>query len=170
MAACIYAFVMHFIPLSSQESQRVFALAQRIWTEHYTELIGPEQVAYMLDTVHSAAAIAEQIDQGMHYELVQIDDRDCAYVAFIAENDHCFLSKLYVDADYRGRGIGSAAIERVRQFAIEKQLPCIRLGVNKGNDASIAMYQARGFQMKEDISIDIGGGFVMDDHLMQLDL
>jgi hypothetical protein len=44
------------------------------------------------------------------------------------------------------------------------------LRVNKGNHIAIAAYQHIGFTKRGSIVSDIGGGFCMDDYLMQLDL
>ena len=39
--------------------------------------------------------------------------------------------------------------------------------VNKRNDRAIAAYQKAGFCIAEEAVLDIGGGFVMDDFLME---
>jgi hypothetical protein len=40
------------------------------------------------------------------------------------------------------------------------------LAVNKGNRSAIAAYLKNGFTVLESVVKDIGGGFVMDDHIM----
>jgi hypothetical protein len=41
--------------------------------------------------------------------------------------------------------------------------------VNKGNPA-VSAYQRLGFRIAADLVMDIGGGFVMDDHRMEKSL
>jgi GNAT superfamily N-acetyltransferase len=149
--------------------QRVYDLACIIWPEHYAALIGLDQVTYMLKTVHSPQAIQEQIRDGMVYELLNTG-QDCGYVAYQVQADCCFLSKLYVCNEHRGQGLGSAAMQRIIDYAHGSHCDKLQLTVNRGNDNSIAFYKAWGWQQLKDIVIDIGGGYVMDDHLMQLDL
>jgi diamine N-acetyltransferase len=50
----------------------VETLAGEIWTEHYTPIIGKEQVRYMLDKFQSKDAISGQIrDEGFQYFLIE---------------------------------------------------------------------------------------------------
>ena len=86
---------------------RIHKLAEHIWSRHYEPLIGAEMVHYMLTTVHGPAAIQAQIDSGMIYEIVITDEgNDCAYCAYQIQDDHCFISKLYVSENYRGQALG----------------------------------------------------------------
>ena len=163
---------MQSIPVNSRAlCQSVADLAAKIWRAHYTPLIGAEQVAYMLETVQSAEAIEASITDGCQYVLVRDDaEQDVAYYAFEQRDDHCFLSKLYVDADQRGQGYGAAALDEIEAICRQAGRQYLRLTVNKDNDASIAWYEARGFRRLEDICIDIGNGYVMDDYLMGKEL
>jgi diamine N-acetyltransferase len=53
-----------------KEIEKVASLAREIWTEHYTPIIGQEQVEYMLENFQSAGAIKEQIQTGVLYYLL----------------------------------------------------------------------------------------------------
>ncbi len=44
------------------------------------------------------------------------------------------------------------------------------LTANKRNDPAIEAYRHHGFRIRGPIVTDIGGGFVMDDHRMELDI
>ncbi|MEM9329381.1 MAG: hypothetical protein AAGA85_27215 [Bacteroidota bacterium] len=44
------------------------------------------------------------------------------------------------------------------------------LTVNKFNIDTIAWYERRGFVKREEVKMDIGGGYFMDDYVMQMDL
>ena len=148
--------------------ERVAQLAAVIWREHYTRIIGAEQVAYMLTRFQSPAAIAEQIAAGMRYELVLVDGIDAGYSAAESRDDAYFLSKLYVSADHRGRGIGRRLWQRVLERARSGGASRLALTVNKHNAAAIAVYERLGMQRTADIRIDIGKGFVMDDYRYEL--
>jgi len=46
--------------------------------------------------------------------------------------------------------------------------PVLRLQVNRGNTQAIRAYEKYGFRIVESRVFDIGEGFVMDDHVMEL--
>ena len=41
------------------------------------------------------------------------------------------------------------------------------LAVNKHNSGAIHAYRRKGFVMEESVTVDIGGGFIMDDYIMR---
>ena len=77
------------------------------------------------------------------------------------------MSKIYVLKESRGKGIGKRAMTFVLDMA--KSMDCIKvsLTVNKYNHNSIRAYESIGFINKQELVQDIGGGFVMDDYLME---
>nr|WP_319378062.1 GNAT family N-acetyltransferase [uncultured Methanocorpusculum sp.] len=102
------------------EIQEVADLAEKVWTEHYTSLIGSAQVAYMIEKFQSVPAITEQIQKGYRYYLMQYDGRSVGYTAILSEpaEKSLFLSKIYVEKAYRGKHITSQTIA-----ALKKNLP-----------------------------------------------
>ena len=154
---------MCFELVTKASISRVMALANTIWYEHYTPIIGREQVTYMLDTVHSPTAIAQQLTAGSTYHILRCDHQDAGYAA-ASEQDGCFISKLYVATAFRGRGLASAWLNELqRDYPQQRQW----LSVNKRNSNSIAFYQSQGFTISGACVSDIGGGYVMDDYIMQ---
>ena len=81
-------------------------LAQQIWRQHFTPIIGEAQVEYMLAKFQSADAIAAQIESGWEYYIAKLDDEPVGYTALVPEPDKqkMMLSKLYVKLSARGPG------------------------------------------------------------------
>lgn len=157
-----------FIPVLTKEHRKIVeSLAREIWTEHYTPIIGREQVEYMLDKFQSSEAITAQIKQGTLYFLVRAGDAFIGYLAVEAKGDELFLSKIYVASGQRGRGYGKKAVQFAEILARGKGLKKIFLTVNKNNVKSIRAYEKMGFKNVESLVQDIGGGFVMDDYKME---
>lgn len=143
-------------------------LADIIWREHYTPIIGPEQVEYMLDKFQSASAMSQQISEGVSYYTLWLDDLLVGYLSFYTKGEVLFLSKIYVLSQLRGQGIGQQAVEFIKGQAKVLGLERIQLTVNKNNTGSITAYERMGFKKTEEVVMDIGGGFVMDDYVMEL--
>lgn len=158
---------LRFRPVAGQAGyEQVAALAEAIWKEHYTPIIGPAQVGYMLEHFQSPGAIARQVGGGMEYFLLLNGEVPVGYLAFEARGQDLFLSKIYLLRALRGKGLGREAMGFVVGKAREKGCRSISLTVNKNNDRSIAAYERMGFERKEALVVDIGGGFVMDDYRM----
>ena len=154
---------------NSRDLELVHDLAGDIWREHYTPIIGSEQVQYMLRNFQSATAIAEQIREGYVYYLLLSHDVPAGYLAYVKQPDKegLQLSKLYVHRDMRGQGLGRAGLDLVQEHCPQLGLDLIWLTVNKHNSDSIAWYRHMGFEYAGSQVTDIGGGFVMDDYVLQ---
>ena len=149
----------------------VAALADKVWNKHYTGLLAPAQIAYMVDKFQSAGAIARQIAQeGYRYFLLELDGRAVGYTAVQAAEGRLFLSKLYIEREARGQGAASQALAFLEGLCRRERLRAIWLTVNKGNASSIAVYKHWGFETVDTQVADIGGGFVMDDYIMEIRL
>lgn len=142
-------------------------LARTIWTNHYTPIIGEPQVAYMLDKYQSVSAIQDQIEKGTRYYLILFHDTHVGYFCFNINENHLFLSKLYVLKSARGNRLGRAALSFIEAQAKEFGLKKIKLTVNKYNTTSIKVYQKMGFINIEAIVQNIGNGYVMDDYVLE---
>jgi|GEM_PF-7806 len=150
---------------SPEQLSALVRLADRIWREHYSPLIGRAQVDYMLDKFQSEAAVSEQLSEGYIYEMLTLSGAPCGYLAVKSEEKRLFLSKLYIEKSCRGRGFSHTMFSRIEELAAG--LSAIYLTVNKGNDGSIAAYKKLGFEIIDSVVSDIGGGFVMDDYIME---
>ena len=81
-----------------------------------------------------------------------------------------FLSKLYVQSEYRGRGIPRAVFAFISDLSRKEGLNKIYLTVNKYNTHAIDVYKHHGFYEIDAVVTDIGCGYVMDDFILQKDV
>jgi len=157
--------------ITDAQIKMVAGLARDIWTEHFTAIIGADQVSYMLDNIQSENAIAEQIrSKGYTYYLIEENEQPIGYCAIARQENALFLSKLYILKIMRGKGIARKTIDFIKAIAFEKKLEKITLTVNKNNIGPITAYEKLGFVNTGPIVQDIGGGFIMDDYKMELKL
>jgi ribosomal protein S18 acetylase RimI-like enzyme len=152
--------------VSKEDAASIAGLARAIWTEHYTPIIGKAQVEYMLRTIQSAEKIEEKMAAGENYYMAFLYGRLIGYMAARLEEDGMFLSKLYIEKDFRGRGIAGQFIELLVDETKANGKDRISLTVNKNNLTSISIYKKMGFRIEGEVVTDIGDGFVMDDYVM----
>ncbi len=143
-------------------------LASLIWHEYWTEILSPEQIDYMVENFQSEHAIINQYKQENYtYYFITENNKNIGYFGISEKEDYLFLSKLYISKDYRHKGIGSKAFEKIKEIAKEKNYKSIQLTVNKYNKNTIAAYDKWGFKTIDSVVTDIGNGFVMDDYIME---
>ncbi len=146
-------------------------LAAEIWREHYTAIIGTEQVNYMLARFQSVEAITGKIDSGeLIYFLIHYHKQAAGYFAVQIRKDEVFLSKLYILAAQRHRGLARTALNFIKNITAENCLNRISLTINKNNHDSLAVYERMGFKLAGEAINDIGNGFFMDDFILELKL
>lgn len=146
--------------------EKIAALARQIWQEHFTPIIGKEQVEYMLQKFQSYSAVHQAVFcQGYSYYMLYEDDVLCGYCGVHPENGDLFLSKLYIEKSHRGKKLSKALLAQVKKdFSNCRK---IWLTVNRHNKNTIAAYKKMGFSTVAEQKADIGNGFVMDDYIME---
>jgi ribosomal protein S18 acetylase RimI-like enzyme len=55
----------------------------------------------------------------------------------------------------------------VEEEARRRGLPKVVLGVNRLNAKALRAYQRNGYSIREELKTEIGGGFVMDDYILE---
>ncbi len=149
---------------------QIEVLASVIWTEHYSPIIGVDQVNYMLKKFQSTAVMQQQIEEGYRYVAVFNEKELIGYFSVQPRDEHLFLSKAYLQKESRGFGVFSQMLNEIIATADTLQKQAIELTVNKYNSNSIAIYQAKGFEITQSAVFDIGNGYVMDDYVMKKEI
>ena len=162
---------LRIMPVTNMELvYSVYAVAEAIWEQHYTPIIGEAQVEYMIEKFLSPDAIVEQINSGYEYFLFSYDYTFAGFAAIEERGEELFLSKLYVDEEFRGKGIGKYMFQKFIEIAKMRNLKKIWLTCNRNNTNSIAFYEHLGFKKVREEVTDIGNGFVMDDFIFEYDV
>ncbi len=160
--------IVEFYPVkTSSKIEELCAMAEEIWHEHFTPIIGAAQVEYMVEKFQSVPAITEQIANGYEYYLFLLEGRAIGYTGIHAENGELFLSKLYLRKENRGKGYARQAMNFLEDLCRQRGLSKIWLTVNRYNSNTIAAYKAMGLVTVREQKADIGNGFFMDDYIME---
>ncbi len=166
---------VHFHPVGADEVPELAELARSIWFEYWPAHIGPAQTAYMVELFQSEEAIRRAMaEDAYEYWLIVASEpggteRIVGYTGghVEPETNRFFISKLYVKAGERGRHFASAAVRFYDDLCAERGLRAMYLTVNKGNELAIRAYRGTNFRTIAKAVTDIGGGFVMDDYIME---
>ena len=151
---------------------RIQALADEIWRRCYTEMIPPEQIQYMLHRMYSESTLRGELATGVCYWICELHSIDVGYLSMSAKPGQCgaVLHKIYVLPEYHGKGLGQRLLEHACETARAWRAQWVELRVNKANARAQRAYQRAGFQKKETVVEEIGGGFVMDDFVFRKDV
>ncbi|MBK7554176.1 MAG: GNAT family N-acetyltransferase [Flavobacteriales bacterium] len=146
------------------------AIAHETWpAAYFPKILGAEQLAYMLELLYSEIVL-EDVMTKKGQQFVLFIDRGTA-LGFAGFTPHhrgtatTHLNKLYVLPEAQGTGAGKLLLEHVLTEASNRGDTSVELNVNKRNEA-VAFYTYMGFRILRDEVIDIGQGYVMDDHVM----
>ena len=140
-------------------------LASKIWHEYWPILLSDKQIDYMVENFQSENAIKNQIanEHYTYYYIIKNNEK-AGYFGLSDKEGYLFLSKIYISKEFRHKGLGTKAFEKIKKIAGGRK---IRLTVNKQNTNSINAYKKWGFQTIDSVVTDIGNGFVMDDYIME---
>lgn len=144
-------------------------IAQATWPVCYAGIIGPEQIAYMLELMYGTPALEAQFGpKGHRFLIAEKEGPPIGFAGFehgYNGSERTRLHKLYVLPGVKGSGVGHALLAAALAAARKHGDTAMELNVNKRNPAK-HFYERHGFVVERDEVLDIGQGYVMDDHVM----
>ena len=145
-------------------------IAEKAWRPTYDHILTEQQTLYMLDLMYNSLTLENQIKGNIAFFMVDLGQETVGYFALENVSDqNVKLHKLYLDPTQKQKGFGRKIIQYIKDWALTNQKNSIILNVNKNNSA-VQFYQKVGFTILEEMILDIGEGYVMDDYIMQLHL
>ncbi len=145
-------------------------IANITWPDAYGTYISQAQLDYMLDMMYSDASLIEQINKGHQFYIAEHNNTAVGFASVSQEADNTYkLNKLYVLPTAQKTGAGKALLHKAIEFATAHGACCLYLQVNKQNNAQ-QFYSKHGFTIREAAVLEIGGGYIMDDYIMELKL
>lgn len=164
---------IQFIPVCAENRAQIetlSAFATEIVRAHFDPIIGEAQNTYMLSRFQSAEGIREQIRHGSRYYIAaDQDEKWMGFMAFYPKGKEMYLSKFYVHAAHRGKGVARQMFSFLTEMTREEDLHRISLNVNRDNELAIGVYLHLGFVLARTEQNAIGEGFMMDDHVYEYD-
>jgi len=162
------------VPVAEPDFAVLRELAATIWRRHYAGIVPAAQIDFMLAGRFGDESLRTQIEAPDRWlELLRVAGEPVGYCGSeLAGDDDTHgralkIGQLYVHETHRGAGLGSHMLAHLEARARAFGRSTLRLQVNKRNTTAIAFYRGRGFAIVRAAVFDIGGGFVMDDYVME---
>lgn len=159
-----YFMNLNFRTATVDDVPLIYQLAEKIWNEHYPDIITNEQIGFMLRTRYNPELLKEKMQDGERFYLAFDGDIPVAYASTELVEGNYFLHKFYVDVSNHRAGIGTRFFDYML-IQMDNQKP-IRLQVNRQNYKAINFYFKKGFVIESIGDFDIGGGYFMNDFIM----
>ncbi|MGN7987604.1 GNAT family N-acetyltransferase [Pedobacter sp. 22226] len=144
-------------------------IAAATWPSTYLDIIGQAQIDYMLDKMYNRGELLKQLMEGHIFLIAEEGENQFGFAGYsiTGHEERIYkLHKLYVLPSAHGKGVGKILINEVFNQVKDAGGSALQLNVNKHNKAK-DFYLKGGFTVKESVKIDIGGGFFMDDYVME---
>lgn len=143
-------------------------IANITWPVAYGSYISKAQLDYMLNMMYSDNSLLEQMNKGHQFYIAEQHNNPIGFASVSKEEEKsCKLNKLYVLPTAQKTGAGKALLQKSIDYAISHAANCLYLQVNKQNNAQ-HFYSKHGFTVREASILEIGGGYIMDDYIMEL--
>ncbi len=142
-------------------------LTFKVWPQTYAEILTQEQIEYMLVFMYSIESLEKQMKDGSRFIIVYDETEPVGFASFQHLGNSIYkLHKLYILQTQQGKGTGRFAIESVINEIKPEGAAALQLQVYKKNKAK-DFYHKMGFEVIDEISLDIGNGFFMNDFIME---
>lgn len=143
------------------------SLAEKTWRPTYSSILTEDQTLYMLQWMYSDESLYKQFMTNT-FLLLEAEGIPVGFVAFERKDDAILkIHKIYLLPEMQGKGLGKVLLNEVVQRATKWHYEWLELNVNRTNTA-VEFYQNYGFSIIEEVDIEIGHNFWMNDYVMQL--
>ncbi len=141
-------------------------LANEIWHAHYIDIIGIEQVEYMLGKMYDTQSLTKQLtEDGHQFYFIVSNNTILGFISVSSTNQNDYLiHKFYIKQTASAKGLGTIALNELKTLLNPKTYS---LTVNRQNYKSINFYFKNGFVIDHVADFDIGNGYVMNDFVMK---
>ena len=152
---------------TAEDIRLIRELALEIWPKTYSSILSTEQIEFMMDMMYSEAALLKQMNEGAEFLIAYENDLPVAFASYqMIEASLYKLQKIYVLESQQGKGTGRFMIDYIIGKVKEAGASRLQLQVNRYNKAK-EFYNRLGFTVIDEADFDIGGGYFMNDYIME---
>jgi GNAT superfamily N-acetyltransferase len=166
---------MEILQATEKDIPIIQHIACLTWPNAYAEIITPRQISYMLDKMYHTTTLHSQMTREGHlFYLCYLNSQPIGFIG-ISPVDYSLngnkiinswkLHKLYVLPDFHKSGAGKKLLDTCSETIKANKGEMMILNVNRQNPA-YQFYLKKGFEVLEEVELDIGSGFYMVDYIM----
>jgi ribosomal protein S18 acetylase RimI-like enzyme len=152
---------------TEKEIDCLVELIREIWPEVFIPIIGKDQVDYMLVHYQGKDVIVGEIELGVKYFFIEEEGCRIGYFAYLPEEDHLLISKVYLKKECRGRGLSSGIFLHFEKIAKNINKEKLFLHVNRNNKQAVEVYLHMGFKIVKTVDQKLGDRFFLNDYWME---
>ena len=160
--------MLNISQLSKDDIFIVNKLANDIWPDAFAHFLEPDQIEYMLEWMYNINTLTEQVQTGHLYYMITEDGLPKGFIGMepnFPDAGTLRIHKLYIDTKVHGKGLGKALLGKAMEIGKEFDAATINLTVNRYNKA-VDFYKSQGFKIIEEVDVNIGRGYYMNDYVM----
>ena len=127
----------------------------------------------MLQRGYGLKTLKSEITEGkIQFEQILVDGKPIGFASHGPTDKlkEIKIHKLYIHPHHQRQGHGGCLIDHIAKKRSTEGMETLVLAVNKRNTPAINSYIKNGFRQRKAVIIDIGGGYVMDDYIMEKSL
>jgi ribosomal protein S18 acetylase RimI-like enzyme len=157
-------------PANLADLETIRRLAHEIWPSAYLEILGQQQLDYMLEKIYSLTSLEHQLIVLKHRFIILSEDGiPAGFASFSQHDDEAIyhLNKIYVLPSFQGKHFGKKLLDHIIGEIKKTGATSLQLNVNRHNKA-LHFYEKQGFKIIRKEDINIGSGYFMNDYVMEL--
>ncbi len=161
--------MIHIVKATTEDLPTIAEIARKTWPVAYGEILSQAQLEYMLNAFYSKESLQTNMGNGHEFILAIENDIVLGFASFEHQYQHkakTKIHKIYMLPESQGKGLGKLLIATIEKTAIDNGSNNLLLNVNRFNKA-LGFYQKIGFSIIEEINIEIGLGYLMEDYIME---
>jgi diamine N-acetyltransferase len=160
---------MHIRKATINDAVLIQQLAHTIWPHTYNQILSAAQLNYMLQKIYAVEVLQYEMEHKTADYFIAYNDTD-ETIGFAClgniEATTIKLHKIYLLPATQGKGLGKQLLKYCISTAQQQGYTSMVLNVNRHNNA-LNFYKAVGFIIIDEVDIDIGEGYFMNDYVMQ---
>ncbi|AWG22355.1 GNAT family N-acetyltransferase [Flavobacterium faecale] len=143
-------------------------IALKVWPVTYGSILSKEQLVFMLDAFYDIDTLRDSMAKGCLFVLAKEGDTVLGFAGFehFESTKRTKIHKLYLLPESQGKGVGKLLVEYIEASAAAIHFEALLLNVNRFNKA-LGFYEKLGFKIIEEVDIEIGKGYLMEDYVME---
>ncbi len=146
-------------------------IAEQTWWPSYGEILPPDQIRYMLDTLYDREALTHIMLKGIQkFVLLRNTAGVQGFVSYAMREKDPRMSKihrLYVLPAWHRNRFGTILLDDVKRRLLSTDIHTVELNVARKNTAARKFYEKLGFHVSGEEEVPMGP-YLLEDYVMRL--